>query len=160
MVKNQFSYTKSKLLDLFDLEIRDVKKSEQYLFENKNILWKKTTKILYHTIADVYTFLHDTKEGKDLLKKNKEKKVEKIIFAQTDNYSVDFYEQHIYEILESLYLSKYDIEIYDTGFLKDNFKNLNYGITILSWMEEFFNISCKTKPNRHFLSLNSRQKET
>ena len=27
-------------------------------------------------------------------------------------------------------------------------------------MEEFFNISCKTKPNRHFLSLNSRQKET
>ena len=41
MVKNQFSYTKSKLLDLFDLEIRDVKKSEQYLFENKNILWKK-----------------------------------------------------------------------------------------------------------------------
>ena len=121
MVKNQFSYTKSKLLDLFDLEIRDVKKSEQYLFENKNILWKKTTKILYHTIADVYTFLHDTKEGKDLLKKNKEKKVEKIIFAQTDNYSVDFYEQHIYEILESLYLSKYDIEIYDTGFLKDNF---------------------------------------
>ena len=54
MVKNQFSYTKSKLLDLFDLEIRDVKKSEQSLFENKNILWKKTTKILYHTIADVY----------------------------------------------------------------------------------------------------------
>lgn len=160
MVKNQFSYTKSKLLDLFDLEIRDVKKSEQSLLENKNILWKKTTKILYHTIADVYTFLHDTKEGKDLLKKNKEKKVEKIIFAQTDNYSADLYEQHIYEILESLYLSKYDIEIYDTGFLKDNFKNLNYGITILSWMEEFFNISCKTKPNRHFLSLNSRQKET
>ena len=44
MVKNQFSYTKSKLLDLFDLEIRDVKKSEQSLIENKNILWKKQLK--------------------------------------------------------------------------------------------------------------------
>ena len=160
MSENQFSSTKSKLLDLFDLEIRNVKKSEVSLFKNKNILWKTTTKILYHTIVDVYTFLHNTIEGKDLLKKNKEKKVKKIIFAQTDNYSVDLYEQHIYERLQSLYLSKYDIEIYNTGFLTDNFKNINYGITILSWMEEFFNITYETKADRHFLSLNSRQKET
>ena len=28
-------------------------------------------------------------------------------------------------------LKKYDIEIYDLGFLSDNYKNINYGITIL-----------------------------
>ena len=150
-----------KLIDFFDIELRDVKnkQSSSWNESNKNYEWKKTTKILYHTIDDVYTFLQDTKAGKDLIKKHEEKKVDKIIFAETDNYNVGLYEQHIYELLKSLYLSKYNIEIYDTGFLSDDYENINYGITILSWMEEYFNISYETKPNRHFLSLNSRQKE-
>ena len=159
--EKSLSDTKSKLVELFDLEIRNVKNTEpsSWLKSSINYEWPKITKILYHTIDDVYTFLQDTKAGKDLLKKHEEKKVYKIIFAQTDNYNVDLYEQHIYELLKSLYLSKYNIEIYDTGFLSDDYENINYGITVLSWMEEFFHIKCETKPNRHFLTLNSRQKE-
>ena len=38
---------------------------------------------------DVYSFLNVQKVGKDLIKQNEEKKVDKIIFVQTDNYQVD-----------------------------------------------------------------------
>ena len=125
--EKSLSDTKSKLVELFDLEIRNVKNTEpsSWLKSSINYEWPKITKILYHTIDDVYTFLQDTKAGKDLLKKHEEKKVYKIIFAQTDNYNVDLYEQHIYELLKSLYLSKYNIEIYDTGFLSDDYENIN-----------------------------------
>ena len=42
-------------------------------------------------------------------------------------------------------LKKYNIEIYDTGFLSDNFTNITFGLTILSWMEDFFEIKYKIK---------------
>ena len=35
------------------------------------------------------------------------------------------------------YLKKYDIEIYDIGFFKDNFKNINYGINYLIGWRNF-----------------------
>lgn len=161
MVKNHFSQAHSNLIDIFDLELKDVKNSQPSSWDKfkKKFVWNKTTKILYHTIDDVYSFLK-CEVGKDLIKQHEEKKVDKIIFAQTDNYQVDFYEQYIYELLETFYLKKYNIEIYDTGFLSNDYKNINYGITVLSWMEDFFGIKYKTKPKRHFLSLNSRAKDT
>ena len=48
---------------------------------------------------DIYVFLKNTKTGKDLLEKI-ENKVDKIIFVQTDNYQVTYYEQFIYNKLE------------------------------------------------------------
>ena len=144
------------LLNKFDLELRQVKnRKKEYL---KIFDWKKTVKILYHTIDDIYIFLKDTNTGQNLIENKKENKVDKIIFVQTDNYPVSYFEQFIYKKLDDEFLKKYKIEVYDTGFLDDNYENITYGVTILSWMEQFYNIEIKSEPKRHFVSLNSRQK--
>ena len=70
------------------------------------------------------------KTGKDLIQK-KENKVDEIIFVQTDNYFVGYYEQFIYSKLNNEYLKKYDLKLYDTGFLSDNFKNITFGINYI-----------------------------
>ena len=50
------------------------------------------------------------------IRKKIENKVDKIIFVQTDNYQVTYYEQFIYNKLNEEYLKKYDIQIYDQVF--------------------------------------------
>lgn len=146
----------SLLVEKFDIELRNLRKNKK---NYTNILeWNKTVRITYHLVDDIYVFLKNTKTGQDLLEKKIENKVNKIIFVQTDNYQVTYYEQFIYNKLNEEYLKKYDIQIYDTGFLSDNFTNITFGLTILSWMEQFYNIKIKSEPIRHFLTLNSRKK--
>ena len=144
------------LVEKFDIELRNLRKNKKKYVDT--LEYNQTVRILYHLVDDIYIFLKQTKTGKDLIQKKIQNKVDEIIFVQTDNYFVGYYEQFIYSKLNNEYLKKYDLKLYDTGFLSDNFKDITFGATILSWMEQFLDIQIKLKPTRHFLTLNSRQK--